>query len=210
MNISYAICTHNEVECLDKLLKLLNSKKDLNDEVVILDDYSTNDETQNILAKHENVYYHKLNKDYAKHKNYLIERCGGDYIFQIDADEYPSELLLSNIKKILIANNEIELFRVPRINYVKGIQTHHIKKWNWKLDTQNRINYPDYQTRIFKNKKSIRWTRSVHEYISGHTSSTNLPKDVGLDLMHIKGIQKQEYTNSLYSSNYNSDGSIKK
>jgi|TARA_B110000444_G_scaffold205129_1_gene198256 glycosyltransferase involved in cell wall biosynthesis len=209
MKISYAICTHNEVSCLLKLINELTINKDAEDEVVILDDYSTNQETLDILKSQPNVHYNNLNKDYATHKNILITKCSGDYIFQIDADEYPTRTLFKNIKTILRKNPKTEMFRVPRENYVTGIQAIHLKKWNWVLDSQSRINYPDYQTRIFKNKKSIRWTRSVHEYIIGHTSASNLPKDHSLDLIHTKSISKQETNNNIYDSNYNSDGSVK-
>ena len=32
-----------------------------------------------------------LNKDFASFKNNLKDNCSGDYIFQIDSDEYPEE-----------------------------------------------------------------------------------------------------------------------
>ena len=209
MRLSYAICTHNEVDSLLYLLNEIESNKDEEDEVVIIDDYSTNEETIEILKSQASVHYNNLNKDYATHKNKLIEKCSGDYIFQLDADEYPTRTLFKNIKNILKKNPKVELFRVPRENFVTDIQPYHFKKWNWTMDAQSRINYPDYQTRIFKNKKSIHWTRPVHEYIVGHTSASNLPKDRSLDLIHTKSISKQEANNTRYSTNYNSDGSVK-
>jgi len=209
MKLSYAICTHNEVDSLLNLLDKIAHNKDEVDEVIILDDYSTEEQTIEILKSQSNVYYNNLNRDYALHKNKLITKCSGDYIFQLDADEYPTNTLFKNIKSILRKNPNVELFRVPRENYVTDIQPHHLKKWNWTMDTRSRINYPDYQTRIFKNKKSIRWTRPVHEYIVGHTSASNLPKDQQLDLIHTKSISKQETNNTRYDTNYNSDGSIK-
>ena len=38
-----------------------------------------------------------LNKDFASFKNNLKDHCSGDYIFQIDADEYPDEYLMDTI-----------------------------------------------------------------------------------------------------------------
>ncbi len=148
MKLSYAICTHNEEESLLDLLNRIHLNKEEHDEVVILDDYSTSKITTDILSTQPNVHRNKLNKDYAKHKNLLISKCSGDYIFQIDADEYPTDTLFNNIKNILSKNPEVDLFRVPRENYVTGIKNSHLVKWKWRLDSKSRINYPDYQTRI--------------------------------------------------------------
>ena len=151
MKLSYAICTHNEEESLLDLLNRIHLNKEEHDEVVILDDYSTSKITTDILSTQPNVHRNKLNKDYANHKNLLKSKCSGDYIFQIDADEYPTDTLFNNIKNILSKNPNVDLFRVPRENYVTGIKNSHLAKWKWRLDNKSRINYPDYQTRIFKN-----------------------------------------------------------
>lgn len=209
MKLSYAICTHNEEESLLDLLNRIHLNKEEQDEVVILDDYSTSKITTDILSTQPNVHRNKLNKDYAKHKNLLITKCSGDYIFQIDADEYPTDTLFNNIKNILSKNPGVDLFRVPRENYVTGIKNSHLAKWRWRLDSKSRINYPDYQTRIFKNNKTIRWTRPVHEYITGHTAAANLPTNCEFDLIHTKTISKQEKNNNLYDTSYNKDGSIR-
>ena len=49
MKISYSLLTHNEDESLLKLLEFLVEHKDEEDEIVILDDYSDNKKTQEIL-----------------------------------------------------------------------------------------------------------------------------------------------------------------
>ena len=210
MKISYAICTHNESESLFNLTEKINQNKDTQDEIVFLDDHSTNKVTKDFLKNQENVYYNHLNKNYANHKNILKKHCSGDYIFQIDADEYPTLQLFVSLKKIINKNPKVDLFRVPRQNYVNGILKEHIVKWRWSIDEKRRINYPDYQTRIFKNTNDIYWTRPVHEYITGFKIATNLPKDKNLDLIHKKEIQNQVKNNLIYQKNYNSDGSIKK
>ena len=50
MKISYSILTHNEDESLRKLLEFLVKHKDEEDEIVILDDYSDNPKTIEILT----------------------------------------------------------------------------------------------------------------------------------------------------------------
>ena len=69
------------------------------------------------------IYQRKLNKDFAAQKNSVIENSIGDYIFHIDADEYPHENLLLNLKTILEVN-DVDLIWIPRVNTV-GILTKH-------------------------------------------------------------------------------------
>jgi GT2 family glycosyltransferase len=51
MKISYAILTHNEGEEIDKLLNFLIENKRKEDEIVIVDDNSTDDKTIEVLEK---------------------------------------------------------------------------------------------------------------------------------------------------------------
>ena len=59
-----------------------------------------------------------LFKDFAGQKNYLKNMCSGDYIFNIDADEMPNNILLKNIKTTLESNPTIDLYLVPSVNTV--------------------------------------------------------------------------------------------
>jgi len=208
-SISFAITTHNETSELRELVELISSYMSESDEIIILDDHSSEIETLEILETLDNVYKRKLSSDYAKQKNYLNSKCTKDYIFQIDADELPTRTLMFNLKSILRENKDVDLLWVPRKNIVHGIQQEHIRKWKWKLDSRNRINYPDYQGRIYKNKKELKWKRPVHEYIYGHITSGKLPTESDLELMHEKTIDKQIKNNNLYSTNYNKDGTTK-
>ena len=49
MKISYSILTHNETDSLSELIQFLVKHKDEEDEIVILDDYSDNEKTSEIL-----------------------------------------------------------------------------------------------------------------------------------------------------------------
>ena len=115
MKISYSILTHNETDSLSELIQFLVKHKDEEDEIVILDDYSDNEKTKEILdtmcSIHEIKFEQRhLLKDYAGQKNYLKNMCTGDYIFNIDADEIPNKELIKNIKEIIALNKEIDLF----------------------------------------------------------------------------------------------------
>jgi glycosyltransferase involved in cell wall biosynthesis len=208
MKISYGITVHNEADELNKLLEILIHKTDVEDEIVICDDFS-DEHTQEVITSwvqqygHEDmktikVYQRKLDGDFASQKNSVIEHSTGDYIFHIDADEYPHETLLEQLKQI-IELNAAELIWVPRVNTVEGLTSEWVNTWRWRVTDNGWVNYPDYQARVFKNRKDIRWTRKVHEYITGCKTYAHLPPHEELSLYHPKTLEKQIKQNNLYS-----------
>ena len=207
MKISYGITVHNEADELNRLLEILIHKTDAEDEIVICDDYS-DEKTQEVITSwvqqygHEDmktikVYQRKLNGDFSAQKNSVIENCSGEYVFHLDADEYPNDILLQQIKPIL-ESNEVDSIWVPRVNTVSGITDEHIQKWGWRVSEKGWVNYPDYQSRIFKNSSEIRWQNKVHERIMGVKTYSHLPPHEELSLYHPKTIQKQEKQNKFY------------
>jgi len=138
MKISYAILTHNETQSLMDLINFLVEYKDDEDEIIILDDYSDNEETKKILDATVSVYdiifeQRHLLGDFAGQKNHLKNMCSGDYIFNLDADELPHKKLIKSLKPILEANPAVDLYWVPRINTVEGITQEHILAWHWSI-----------------------------------------------------------------------------
>ena len=207
MKISYGITVHNEAEELNQLLEILVHNIDEEDEIVIVDDYS-NEETQEVITswvqqyadkRTLRVFQRKLGGDFAKHKNFVIEQSSGDYIFHIDADEYPNVILIQQLKQILEIN-QVDLIWIPRINTVEGITQAHLNTWGWKTTEQGWINYPDYQSRVFRNDERIRWKRPVHEQITGCKTYAHIPPQEELSLYHPKTIHKQEQQNQLYTA----------
>ena len=206
MKISYGITVHNEADELNKLLEILIHKTDVEDEIVICDDFSDED-TQFVIRSwaqqygHDKVikvYKRHLQGDFASQKNSIIDNSVGDYIFHIDADEYPHEVLLRDIKQVL-EMNDVDLVWVPRVNTVEGITQEHMNQWGWKTTEQGWINYPDFQSRVFRNSPDIRWRKKVHEQIEGCKTYSHLPPHEELSLYHPKTIDKQEEQNKLYS-----------
>ncbi len=203
MNISYSILTHNENESLINLIDFLTDNMKDSDEIVIVDDYSDNKETKKILDTTVSTYNIKfeqrhLNKDFASQKNYLDSLCENEYIFNIDADEIPHEILISQLHDI-VQMNEVDLIWVPRVNTVEGITTEHCVKWGWRINDKGWVNYPDYQARIYKNVEHIKWINPVHETINGVKTYSHLPPQEELSLYHKKTIDKQESQNEMYA-----------
>ena len=209
MKLSYGITVHNEHEELNQLLELLIHNTDQEDEIVIVDDFS-NQETQDVIdswvqqysdKKVIKVFQRKLDGDFASQKNYVIEQCSGDYIFHIDADEYPNVILLQQLKQILEIN-EVDLLWIPRVNTVEGMTDKDIQTWGWKVSEQGWVNYPDYQSRVFRRTDSIRWERPLHELIKGAKTYSHLPPHEELSLYHPKTIEKQTQQNMFYNQNF--------
>jgi len=218
LKISYGITVHNEADELNKLLEILIHKTDKEDEIVICVD-GNDEKVQEVITswvqqyasdkvdkiKDIIVYNRKLDGNFAAHKNSVIENSTGDYIFHIDADEYPNETLLEQLKQIIEMNDGVDLIWIPRVNTIEGMTQEHIQKWSWRVTENGWVNYPDYQARVFRRDKSIRWTRPLHELITGCKTYAHLPPHEELSLYHPKTIQKQEQQNMFYIDNFNKD-----
>ena len=218
MKLSYGITVYNEAEELFRLTDLLINNIDKEDEIVICVD--GNDEKVKLVLENLQktyqwnsniiIYNRKLDKDFASQKNSVIENSTGDYIFHIDADEYPHETLLQQLKQIIEMNDGIDLIWIPRVNTVDGMEQKHIQKWGWRVTEKGWVNYPDYQARVFRNDKNIRWTRPLHEYITGCKTYSHLPPNEELSLYHPKTMEKQEQQNKFYMDNFSKDLLVRK
>jgi len=204
--ISYTITVCNEHNQLNTLLNFLDSKISDQDEIVLqMDSLSVTNEVIEVVNSHKariknlTVIEFPLNNDFSSFKNNLKTYCTKEWIFNIDADEIPNEVLIVNIHDILKENKEVDMFLVPRWNTVQGITEEHINQWNWTYDKEGRVNWPDLQTRIYKNKESIVWKNKVHERLSGFTTYAVLPEEVEYCLFHPKTIERQEKQNEFYS-----------
>ena len=142
-------------------------------------------------------------------QNNLKSQCSGDYIFHIDADEIPHENLLGILPEML-EMNDVDLVWIPRVNTVEGIDPgYHLKQWGWVMNEKGWVNYPDYQARVFRNDKNIRWTRPLHEYITGSKTYAHLPPHEELSLYHPKTIEKQEKQNLFYNENFSREMNVR-
>jgi glycosyltransferase involved in cell wall biosynthesis len=213
VKISYGITVHNEAEELQTLLEVLNRNIDKEDEIVVCvdgDDEKVEAVLGEFLSEHNAIVYkRKLDGNFSDQKNSVIENSSGDYIFHIDADEYPNEILIQQLKQILEIN-DVDLIWIPRVNTVEGMTFHHIQKWGWRVNESNWVNYPDYQARVFRNDEKIRWTRPLHEYITGCKTYAHLPPQEELSLYHPKTIEKQEQQNLFYNQNFSKEMNVRK
>jgi hypothetical protein len=206
MKISYAITVCNELEEVKKLINFLHTNKRTEDEIcVLLDKPKASQELIDWLYRYSSSDWITLKESsfqehFADWKNKLIKMCSGDFIFQIDADELPHENLIANLPSILEHNSAVDLYAVPRVNTVEGLTQEHIAKWRWNVNENGWVNWPDFQTRIYKNISEIKWVNKVHERISGHKQFAYIPMEEEWALYHPKTIERQEKQNNFYDT----------
>lgn len=204
MKISYAITVCNELEEVKRLVNFLILTKRREDEIVILfDEKNGTDEVFDYIESQVGeceVFCEKFEGHFSDWKNLLTSHCTGKYIFQIDADELPTEDLIVNLPYILEVNQDVDVLRVPRVNTVEGLTVEHIQKWGWNVNENGWVNWPDYQWRIYKNIPEIKWKNKVHEVLVGYKTLSHLPSQEVYSIYHPKTINKQEKQNNYYST----------
>ena len=165
INVTYAITVCNELTEITTLIDFLKDKIGQDDEILIqYDSDSATDAVKAYLDIISQIHASKikiigfpLNKDFASYKNNLKNHAKGIFIFQIDADETPTEYMVENIHELLEYNKDVDLFFVPRINTVTGLTNQHIKKWGWKVDEKEwsmkkKVQWVVTQMKIWKKK----------------------------------------------------------
>jgi hypothetical protein len=208
INITYAVTVCNELEEITKLINFLHPRLKKEDEILIqYDETSVTDVVKQYLEiisqLHPNeikVISFPLNNDFASFKNNLKNHANGIFIFQIDADEIPSEYLIENLSDFIEYNKDVDLFFVPRINTVEGLTPKHIKKWGWNVNEKGWVNFPDYQTRLYRRTSEIEWVGAVHERIINYNTLSVLPSEEDYCLYHPKKIERQEKQNAYYDT----------
>lgn len=206
MSTSYAITVKDELTEIQRLVSILLKFKRPEDQIIILfDGKNGSEEVEEYLRSHSinsEFTWHKsdFEGNFARWKNLLNTLCTGDYIFNIDADEYPNEYLITHLPILLEQNSGVDMFTVPRINTVDGITEAHIDQWGWNMNSKGWVNFPDYQSRIYKNKESIQWGGTVHERIQGTMNYSHLPMEEDWALYHPKTIERQENQNNYYDT----------
>ncbi len=96
VKISAVIIACNEEKYLERCIE---SVKDVVDEVVVVDSYST-DGTEEICRRHDVVFIQHAFRGQIEQKNFAIAQATFPYILSLDADEYLSEALKESINKV--------------------------------------------------------------------------------------------------------------
>jgi glycosyltransferase involved in cell wall biosynthesis len=126
--LSVVILAKNEERRISKFLECMAGWCD---EIVVVDDYST-DNTANIckeagckvVARHSNL-------DFSTQRNFGADAAAGEWIFVSAPDEYISEEAKRKIEQALNDNNGIVAFQLLRKNFFLGHPIEHCGASNW-------------------------------------------------------------------------------
>jgi len=145
IKLSVVIAARNEEKNIQKCLESVKWA----DEIVIVDDMSTDDTIEICKRYTKNIFISDSGGSFHKNKNLGIEKATGEWILSLDADEIIPKELSEEIKKS-IQSSEISGYYLNRKNYFIG-------KWirgcGW---------YPDYIIRLFK-KGVTKWPLNIHD-----------------------------------------------
>ena len=129
--ISICMIVKNESKVLEKSLE---SIKDYNFEIIIVDTGSS-DNTKEIARKYtDKVYDFKWCNDFSQARNFSISKAANDFVLVLDADEVIIDIDLKEIEKLINKNSE----KVGRI----------IIKNEYYRDG-NKFTYKEYVNRLF-------------------------------------------------------------
>jgi glycosyltransferase involved in cell wall biosynthesis len=150
--LTVIVPTFNVEAYLDRQINVV---RDLADEILICDSFST-DRTLEIAAEHGvRVVQHEYITS-AKQKNWAIPQAGCEWVLILDSDELPEPELIEEIKGFLAGPppNNIDLMWVPRKNLFWG---------RWMRYSSD---YPDRQSRFFRRDKGRYDGREVHSHVT--------------------------------------------
>lgn len=156
MKISAIVLTKNEgkniADCLETLTWC--------DELIVIDDQST-DQTVTIAKKHHaTVYSHQLAQDFSQQRNFALEKAKGDWVFFVDADERVTKELQQEIQKKL-PKTSADGYYFKRYDYLWGKKVSHGEIGQLRL------------LRLFKKESNV-WKGQVHETASIHGKTEEL------------------------------------
>jgi glycosyltransferase involved in cell wall biosynthesis len=110
MKLSVGIITYNEER---NLPGTLGAVKDIADEIIIVDSHST-DNTVKIAERYGAKIYIEDWKGFGAQKNSAIDKCHGEWILLIDADEEVSTELKARISSIVDGAEDCDVYSINR------------------------------------------------------------------------------------------------
>lgn len=116
MSCSIIILARNEER---HIADCIESCHPFSDEVIVVDDFST-DKTAEIAKEHgARVVQRALNGDWGKQQTFAIEQASCDWVFLIDADERCHPDAADEIRKI-VQTADYKAYWIQRLNYFNG------------------------------------------------------------------------------------------
>ena len=158
-SLSVVMSVHNEETVLDDALK---SVKEIADEIIIVNNESTDNSVKIAKKYTKNILEHKNNPLILNQaKNYGFSKAKSDWILSLDPDERVSPELAEEIK-MEVSQTSINGYWIPRKNKIFG---------KWLIAG---IWWPDYQRRLFRRGKGKFQALHNHEFLEVEGNSKYL------------------------------------
>lgn len=175
--ISVCLVVYNEEKIIERCL---DSIKDLADEIILVHDGECTDRTLEIARKYTDKIFIRLHKgDSSMHRVFTYNEASGQWIFQIDADEYIDKESQIKIKELASKYADTN---------VNGF------KFQWEMwDGKKAYRVKGFQKECFFKKDHFHYLAITHgwAYIDG------IIKDSGLVLHH-----RPEYSNLAWRASF--------
>lgn len=153
VKISQCMIVKNEEK---NIRRALTWAKDIVFEQIVVDTGSTDRTVEIAREMGAKVYHFQWIDDFAAAKNYAIEQASGEWIALLDADEYMNK---EDARKLV---HLLEQIPVPK----KGEKIPLFIRCAWvQLDDGGKPFSVDYQDRVFRNRKDLRYHGKIHEQI---------------------------------------------
>ncbi|HBU21815.1 TPA: glycosyltransferase family 2 protein [Candidatus Beckwithbacteria bacterium] len=155
MKLSLIVITKNNQDVLPACLK---SARLLADEIIVIDDFST-DKTASLARKSgAKIYAHKLTT-FAAQRNFGLKKATNSWILFVDSDEVLNEKLQSEIMTVVI-NGKTDGYFIKRTDYFLGSWLKYGETGNIKLLRLGKKGKGPWQGRVherweIKGKKGV-------------------------------------------------------
>lgn len=156
MKLSLCVICKNEEE---KIGRCISSVKDIVNEVIIVDTGSEDKTIEIAEQLGAKVFQIPWENDFAKAKNFAIEKAKGDWIIFLDADEYFTKESIGRIRGLI---KETERRKKD------CILCELLNEDNGKITSSFKTN------RIFKNDSRIRYKGKIHERLCKENGSMQM------------------------------------
>jgi len=164
IKLSVVIIAFNEEKNMERCLQ---SVKDVADEIVVLDSFST-DRTPEICAKYGVKFFQHAFDGHIQQKNRAITYASHPHILSLDADEALDETLKQSIREVK-SNFEKSGYYMNRLTNYCG---HWVRHCGW---------YPDAKLRLWDSRKG-HWTginpHDKYELFEGDKNTAHLKGDI--------------------------------
>lgn len=162
VKLTAVIITKNEEK---KISCCISSLKNVVDEIVVIDDLSTDATVEICKEFGAKVIINESKGDFDKQRNLGIANATSEWILQMDADEVIPEATVKGIREAISSAGNFVAFKIKRKNFFIG-------------RSLSSFNKDNYMIKLFRKGKALYVGRSVHETLKVDGLVGELPFEV--------------------------------